>query len=227
MSSCGFSSGANGYRLATAVVDDTAADAEPNDIAARALPLVIGEEQTGRLAGPRDIDRYTFEVPQTLVASQIDVALRVGSTLDRRVCVIGPDEREVQCRQGTGDIVVSNLALAGGTHKVIVEGDEDLDHHYGLSVVDVGNRSAAREVEPNDSAATASAFDPAVTVGGRSANNDLDHYLITTTGAPQLWRLDASGLSTGGFGHPECSPGATAIGEGLPISNPISGPSTT
>ena len=42
-----------------------------------------------------------------------------------------------------------------------------------------------------------------------------------------VYDVDASGQSAGGFGHPECSTAATAIGEGLPISNPISGPSTT
>jgi Mg-chelatase subunit ChlD len=185
--------GPHGYRLTTLVVDDPGADAEPNDVAARALTVAIGEDLSGRLAGARDIDQYTFEVPQTLVASQFDVAVRVGTTHDRRVCVLGPDQREVQCRQGTGDIVLSNLSLVGGTHRVVVDGDEDLDDRYRLSVRDVGGRSAEREVEPNDSAATASALVPGVTIHGRSANNDPDHYLIRTTGAPQLWRLDATG----------------------------------
>ncbi|MET0771754.1 MAG: hypothetical protein ABWZ82_01610, partial [Candidatus Limnocylindrales bacterium] len=67
------SGGAHGYRLTTALVEYTAADAEPNDVTMRALPIAMGDEVTGRLAGVRDFDRYTFEVPQTLVASQVDV----------------------------------------------------------------------------------------------------------------------------------------------------------
>jgi uncharacterized protein GlcG (DUF336 family) len=37
-----------------------------------------------------------------------------------------------------------------------------------------------------------------------------------------IYDLDAFGNSTSGFGHPECSPEATAIAEGLPTSHPIS-----
>jgi uncharacterized protein GlcG (DUF336 family) len=42
-----------------------------------------------------------------------------------------------------------------------------------------------------------------------------------------VYDLDGSGHSAGGFGHPECSAESTTIGEGLPVSNPISGPGTT
>lgn len=189
------SGGAHGYQLTTVAIDEPSADAEPNDSVARALPLAYGEEVTGRLAGARDIDRYVFEVPQTLVASQTDVALRVGSAVERRLCLFGPDGREVQCRQGRGDIVLSNLSLVGGRHVVLIDGTEDLDDRYRLSVRDIGPRSAEREVEPNDDALTASAFDPTVTLHGRSANNDPDHHLIVTTGAPQLWRLEATGTA--------------------------------
>ncbi len=187
------SGGAHGYRLTTLAIDDERADAEPNDTLDRALPLDFGEEVTGRLAGARDFDRYAVEVPQTLVASQVDVALRVGTAVDRRMCLLGPDGGEIQCRQGRGDLVLSNLALIGGRHVIVIDGTEDLTDRYRLSVTDIGPRSAEREVEPNDSAGTASAFDPGVTLQARSANDDPDYHLVTTTGAPQLWRLEATG----------------------------------
>jgi hypothetical protein len=187
------SGGAHGYELTTAVVEDALADAEPNDEPAGAIDITMGDEVSGRLAGPRDFDHYRFEIPQALAASQVDVALRVGSSLDRRVCLVGPDGRQVQCRQGRGDIVLSNLSLAGGAHVIEVSGEEDLADHYRLSVADIGLVSARREVEPNDSSETASAFDPGVTIHGRSANNDPDHYRITTRGEPQVWRLEATG----------------------------------
>ena len=187
------SGGIHGYVLTTEVVGDPLADAEPNDAAARAIDIAIGDEVTGRLAGPRDIDHFRFEVPETLAASQVDVALRVGSSLDRRVCLVGPDARQVQCRQGRGDIVLSNLSLVGGTHVIEVSGAEDTADHYRLAVTDIGLRSPEREVEPNDASDTASLFDPAVVMHGRSANNDPDHYRITTTGEPQVWHLEATG----------------------------------
>ncbi|MFN8519617.1 MAG: VWA domain-containing protein [Chloroflexota bacterium] len=187
------SGGAHGYRLSAVIEDDALADPEPNDDASRPVGIALGDEVTGRLAGPRDVDRYTFEAPPPPAASQQDVTLRVGSAHDRRLCLFGPDGREVQCRQGTGDLVLSNLALVEGTHAVVIDGDEDLEDHYRLSVTDVGPRTPDREVEPNDTSTTASPFDPGVTMRGRSANGDPDHYVITTTGAPQLWRLEATG----------------------------------
>jgi hypothetical protein len=42
-----------------------------------------------------------------------------------------------------------------------------------------------------------------------------------------IYDLDGSGVSASGFGHPECSPGSTAIGEQLPITNPLSPPPAT
>ena len=56
------------YVLTSQPSADPLADAEPNDDAAQALPIEIGQEVTGRLAGPRDLDHYRFGVPETLVA---------------------------------------------------------------------------------------------------------------------------------------------------------------
>jgi uncharacterized protein GlcG (DUF336 family) len=39
-----------------------------------------------------------------------------------------------------------------------------------------------------------------------------------------IYDVDASGVSASGFGHPECSPEATSVGELLPTTNPLSGP---
>jgi hypothetical protein len=183
------------YVLTSQPSTDPRADGEPNDEPARALPIEIGQEVTGRLAGPRDFDYYRFSVPQTLAATQYDVALRVGTAQDRRVCLIGPDLLEIQCRQGQGDVVLSNLSLVGGDHSIHVSGDEDLADDYRLSVTDAGLVVADREVEPNDSTITASPFDPSIVMRGRSANNDEDHFRVTIKGDPQVWRLDAAGTA--------------------------------
>ena len=42
-----------------------------------------------------------------------------------------------------------------------------------------------------------------------------------------VYDVDAGGVSAGGFGHPECSPGSTSIGQQLPVTNPISPPPAT
>jgi uncharacterized protein GlcG (DUF336 family) len=38
-----------------------------------------------------------------------------------------------------------------------------------------------------------------------------------------IYDIDANGVSASGFGHPECSPEATAIAQQLPTTNPIGG----
>lgn len=42
-----------------------------------------------------------------------------------------------------------------------------------------------------------------------------------------VYDLDAEGHSAGGFGHPECSPESTTIGQQLPVTNPVSTPPAT
>ncbi len=42
-----------------------------------------------------------------------------------------------------------------------------------------------------------------------------------------VYDVDADGHSAGGFGHPECSPESTSIGQQLPVPNPVSSPPAT
>ena len=74
-----------------------------------------------------------------------------------------------------------------------MSGGEDLGDDYRLSVSDAGPIVTDREVEPNDTTATASAFHPGVVMRGRSHQGDLDYYRVAVTGEPQVWRLDATG----------------------------------
>jgi hypothetical protein len=182
------------YVLSSSASDAPDTDPEPNDARNQALPIEVGEELAGRLAGPRDIDQYTLSVPLYEVPTLLDIGITVGSAQDRQVCLYRQsDLAEVQCRQGTGDIVLSNLLLDGGDYFVQVGGDEDVEDRYRLGVAEAGMRAAEREVEPNDDPATASPFDPSLVLEGRSANGDTDFYRITVTGDPQVWRLDATG----------------------------------
>ena len=114
------------YVLTSQPSADAVADPEPNNDPTQALPIAIGEERTGRIAGPRDFDYFALTIPQTIAASQTDISLQVGSAKDRRLCLVTADWIEVQCRQGQGDISLSNLSLAAGDYRIEVSGDEDL-----------------------------------------------------------------------------------------------------
>jgi hypothetical protein len=171
------------YVLEIAPAPDAAADAdpEPNDDATQAVPLALGEPRTGRLAGMRDVDRYAFTIPAGFT-EQVDAGITVGAPTDRQVCVIAADGRQVQCRQGQGDVILSNLVLAPGDYQLQVDGDELLDDRYRVAVTPVGAAAADRELEPNDDPATASPWDPALVLRGRSANGDVDWVRVTVDG---------------------------------------------
>lgn len=177
------------HPAADAVAD---ADPEPNDDAAQAVPLDLGTPRTGRLAGMRDIDRYAFTIPAGFT-EQVDAGITVGAPADRQVCVIAADGRQVQCRQGQGAIVLSNLVLAPGDYQLQVDGDELLDDRYTVAVSPVGAPTADRELEPDDDPATATPWDPTLVLHGRSANGDVDWVRVSVTGEPQVWRLDVTG----------------------------------
>lgn len=182
------------YVLEIGPAPDAAADAdpEPNDDPAQAVSLALAEPRTGRLAGVRDVDRYAFTIPAGST-EQVDAGIRVGAPADRQVCVTAADGRQVQCRQGQGDVILSNLVLAPGDYQLQVDGDELLDDLYTVAVSPVGAPVADRELEPNDDPAIASAWDPALVFRGRSANGDVDWVRVTVDGEPQVWRLDVTG----------------------------------
>lgn len=189
----GSGAGPLGYVLSSAAPGDPDADAEPNDSPDQALPLAIGTTVTGRLAGARDIDQYRVSVSPETTRQRLDVALRVSSEEARRLCLLGLDLREVQCRTGRGDIVLSNLVLAAGDYLVAVDGTEDLARGYRLSIDVAGPIAVDHEIEPNDLPANAAPLDPGVVMHGRSANADDDFYVLEVTGEPQVWRLEVAG----------------------------------
>ncbi len=182
-----------GYFLTSSRSQAQDTDAEPNDAQDQAVPIAIGERRGGRLAGPRDVDRYIFTVPEADAGNQVDVAMKVGSALDRQLCLTLLPDQEIGCRRGKGDIELSDLLLAAGSYLIAIDGYEDLDASYELSVADIGPVSADREVEPNDDPATATLFDPSQVMHGRSASDDTDYFKVSISGDRQIWRLDATG----------------------------------
>jgi hypothetical protein len=188
-----------GYLLAAAPVAaaDAGWDPEPNDLPGLALPVAIGEPRIGRLAGPRDIDRYALTVSPEDAADQLDVGIAVGTDAYRQVCLTRLPDEVVGCRAGRGDVTLSHLLLTPGDYGITIDGDEDLEAGYELAVTDVGTVTTDREVEPNDRPGAASPFDPAVVMRGRSANGDVDYYRIPVAGEPQVWRLDVEGSGIG------------------------------
>ncbi|CAN5597547.1 hypothetical protein BH24CHL9_BH24CHL9_09560 [soil metagenome] len=178
----------------TARPQDRAFDPDPNDEPATATTLAEGSPITGRLARS-DGDRDHFAVDVPLGDDQLrDVVFEspVGPSR-RRICLLGPDDRQRVCHQGDGAIALRDLALEPGRHVVEVSGYRDVDADYTIGVAAIGSRRRDYETEPNDDPATASAFDVSLGISGRSTSSDPDFFRATIEGDLQLWEIVASG----------------------------------
>jgi len=169
------------------------ADPEPNDTSATAVPIVDGSVLRGRLAGTsKDVDRFRLSVP-TGTATIRDINLATSPGVDRTLCLLDADDRDRACHRDKGGVALQGLLLEPGDHILEVKGAADSDDPYHLSIENLGERRIDREAEPNNEFVTASTFDAALGVGGRSNADDPDYHLVTIEGEPQLWRVRASG----------------------------------
>ncbi len=151
---------------------------EPNDGAAQATPLVLGQALTGQLGrrldpshGDRDV--YAFELPEAAPGRAPRLRLRVSALPTMAICALVyrqgfADPMGQYCPGRAGrDLVVDGLAIAPGRYLVAVL--QDLDGYGGeapaiqesisdsyVILVEAASASPSSESEPNDDAASAS-----------------------------------------------------------------------
>lgn len=188
----GPSSDASRPYLLSASPSTMEADPEPNDEATTAVPLSDGGAVRGRLAAAGDRDRYQLHVAPGDRRLR-DVRLLWRSDLERSLCLIGADERDVVCRSGAGGVSIADLLLAPGRHDLEVRGRSDPQEPYLLRVDTTTLSVPDFETEPNDEPALATPMDPAIGMRGRSAGAEDDYFGLRVTGEPQLWQVEASG----------------------------------
>ena len=189
------------YVLGALATSDPAADAEPNDVASLAVPLLPGVAARGRLAGTGDVDTYRLTVDAALAATQLDIRLAGATGPGRQVCVSDTTGAIRHCRQGQGGTVrVSNLLLpAVGDYLVELSGTDSLTDGYELSIEELGPVTAGREIEPDDAPGRASPLDVLQPLHGRADGVEDDVYRVHVSGPPQLWRLDVTGEALDGL----------------------------
>ncbi len=181
------------YLLAASPVHAPFADTEPNDVAARAVPLDPDTTSArGRLADPGDRDTFRLSVDATRAAAAQDVVLVATGGRSHQVCLGGVVS---QCRSGTDEVRLSNLVLVPGELLIEVSGDVDPEAGYELTLRSAGAPGPGREVEPNDDPASAAPLAPGVVLAGRGDAADHDHYLAVTEGETLVWRLEADGAA--------------------------------
>ena len=180
------------YRIRV-TADEPVFDAEPNDRPEWAIPIDDGVTTTGRLArSGRDEDLFELRVAPGDERLR-DVHLRSTSEKDRELCLLDADAAALQCRRAVGDVALRDLGLRPGTYRLLVRGSSDADGGYELEIDASSDRRDGYEVEPNDTFVTASLFDAATGVSGRSATDDWDFHRLVIEGEPQLWQIVATG----------------------------------
>lgn len=165
-------------------------EAEPNDTAAGAQPLVPGKPASGRIATTGDVDAWRLEVTAAQEKALIAIALK--SRTERTLCLTDTAGAELQCRRGVSP-ALSGLGLKAGSYLVTVAGLPAEDDAYALTARLAGPRRPGVEVEPNDSVALAGPLAEGVPVAGTLDGEDTDWYALHVEGAAQLWTIAAAG----------------------------------
>ena len=169
------------------------ADPEPNDVAARALPIDPARPiARGRLASRPDYDIWRLSVDDALASRLLDLRLIAPDGPMRQLCISDAADVSLQCKAAIDGVVLSDLLLSAGDYLIRVSGESDPDAPYVLRVDTTSAPAADFESEPNDIPSLADPFDASVVMRGR-AEGESDMYRMTVTGEPQLWQVEARG----------------------------------
>jgi hypothetical protein len=143
------------------------------------VPLSLAQPVAATNRSSRDLQAWAVQVPgpgaSLLRARTYDPTSGYCFAVTSDVWVF--DDAGGLVTQGSGDCQDLTAAVSSGTYYVAVGSNWDYPGPYTLAVT---TGSAASEIEPNDSAATATPTAAGALVMGRiSAASDVDHYALT------------------------------------------------
>jgi hypothetical protein len=155
--------------------------------------LTLGTPVSGDLAVDGQPDSYSLTLDAADAAQTLSISLDTASSFQRTLCLEQPDGTQLKCRTGTGSIALTSLLLPAADYLVTVAGAKDPAAGYQLVPRQTGPPQADQETEPNDSVDTANPLTPGILTFGESRADDLDTWIVTTSGEAQTWHLDAHG----------------------------------
>lgn len=167
---------------------------EPNDRAESARPLPPGRPVTGRLA-EGDVDLYRVAVTDEARLLTISAEADPGPlppTLS--LCLKDAAGVDRQCRSGAAP-ELGDLALPAGDWLVGLSGNIPGGGDYRLALRPGPPRATRGGQEPNDTAADARPLAPGTPETGAFAGQESDRFALVADGAPQLWRIEATGAT--------------------------------
>src|SRR5690606_35281265 len=101
-----------------------------------------------------------------------------------------------RCADGGRGVAFNDLILQPGDYLIEIAGEPNPADPYLLRLDVTIEAIAGYETEPNDTQATAGAFDlsgPEPAAKGRFVGREEDFYRFTIDGEPQLWMVVAEG----------------------------------
>jgi hypothetical protein len=170
-------------------------EAEPNGYWQHANRIDWDNCCTGRIEESGDQDHFSFDIDAERADTLQAITLESASETAIRLCLLDRNGGEIQCREGTGKIILGNLLLPAGSYGMSVArgnvGDE-----YRLAFESAGTPVAGQETEPNDILAFATGTPPSNRIRGSfDRNGDVDFYRLVIADEAQLWRIQAIGDS--------------------------------
>lgn len=182
-------------------------EVEPNGTIDRATPLAVPGVASGAIATVGDVDLFRIVVTgdrvHRLETFDASAGTCTGADTGLRLLAVNgapvPDVTTADVRDaGIGTCSALTVRLAPGTYyaEVTEDGNNGTIGAYTLAVRPVVD--AGSEVEPNDTAATATALTGTeLSVrGGHQLADDTDWYSFTVSGAPRSVRLETVEGST-------------------------------
>ncbi|HEU0115639.1 MAG TPA: hypothetical protein VFQ80_13225, partial [Thermomicrobiales bacterium] len=158
---------------------DPHGEREPNDTTTDAMPLLVGQQRTGRLVAADDVDFYRFSLAATdRVAIHITPPAdgAVGFRLDWGSATI-----ERQSAPAVGQEIVYDALLLPGDYDLMLTPGQPSEGKYTLSIERRDPLTLAADREPNDDFAHARPLSPTLSASGTvGAGSDDDWFLLAT-----------------------------------------------
>jgi hypothetical protein len=168
-------------------------EAEPNNSWELANRIEWDGCCTGRLSENGDADLFSFALDEASAGELQELSLDTASDQPLQLCLLSAEGRRIQCRTGTGRIVLGDLLLPSGEYGFSVDrGRAGIE--YTISVRSAGAPQPGRETEPNDTLPYATGTPSTNRIAGRfDSPGDVDFYKFVLTDEPQLWRVQVIG----------------------------------
>lgn len=160
--------------------------------------VASGGEQNSPIAAPACVvgelaPSKVLLLPITLPTdgSHASIGAFLEAEGELELCLLGADGARLQCRRGTGEVMLVDLVGTGtGGHSVHLRQDGSEATRFRLELGLAAPE--ADEAEPNDTLAQASPMRDGE-ASGRWLGDEYDYYSFQVTGAPRLWRFEAAG----------------------------------